>query len=402
MVTAEDTAADPKSRRTPTPDPDKPESRSGMGPQGSKFTIRGDVITDATSKMDPRDREALRWIAGHCKNTNQSHRDVAPLLKQENGQSYAPDSLYAALTGRRANSQVRPIVEAIERYRRTIEERGQTVKSGFIETAIYRKIRALCRKALRRQRMVSIYGNSQIGKTRSVEEYAEKFNHGETHLWRCSVGGGFGQFLRDAAASLHIPQYSGERALREAIIGAVDEFMLLIVDELHEPFGPKGDNVLGVKIVNFLRELYDRKKCGVVLIGTNVFRDAMHGHFKRNLAQTLKRSLPPLNLPNVPPQRDLVRFAEAFGLPPAPDQEVGVRVAYVGDDGEEHTQLLKQNPRVLQDTTVKIDGLGRWITILEEAADLAVEKRRPITWGMVLHAWDSFEKAGQFDEGGAA
>lgn len=374
----------------------EPANRT-TGPAGSNFRIRGDTIQEVTANLPDRQRDALRWLAGYCQRTNQSHRAVAPLLKQPNGEPYSHDSIYHALTGGRTTDQLGNIVEAIERFRKLAEEREETVVTGFIPTLISRRIWANCRKALRRRRVLFIYGPSQIGKTVALEAYAKKFNHGETRYVRLPVGCGFKLFLRLLAEAAHVPMYQHEVALRDAIMGAFDDHMLLIVDEMHEPFGADGKNKLGVKVVNFLRELYDRRKCGLVLCGTSVFREALTlGPFAKNMEQILRRGLPPVQLPAAPTAADLALFAKAYGLGAAPDQEIGVKVTFVDSSGKEQQQTLTQNPSKLQAQVCADDGLGRWIAILQEAEDVAREKRRSLTWGIVLHAWHSFEHDDQF------
>jgi DNA transposition AAA+ family ATPase len=368
------------------------------GPGGSNFTIRGDIISAATAGLSDRPRNAIRWLAGYCQRTNQSHQAVAAKLKKPDGTPYSPDSLYHAFTGGRLERQLDNIVEAIERFQRLTQEREHVTHTGFIENRISRKIWNYCRKVIRRRKVGLIYGPSQIGKTISLEEYAKVFNHGETRYLRLPVGCGFKLFLRLLAAQLHVPIYQNIVDLRDAIIGAVDDHMLLIIDEMHEPFGPDGDQKLGVQIVNFLRELHDRKKCGLILCGTAVFREALTlGGYAKNMQQILRRSLPPLNLPLTPSADDLAKFAEAYGLGPAPDQTMGVKIAFTNDAGRDETEVVKENPFKLQEQVCRVDGLGRWCMILQEAEDIAREKKRPITWGLVLHAWRSFERDVQFD-----
>lgn len=374
--------------------PAAPAQPKGAGPGGSRFGISGDKIQAATSGLPERQRDALRWIAGFCIRTNQSHRDVAPKLKKPNGEPYTHDSLYHALTGGRDTDQLGPMVEAIERFRKLTEEREQVTDTGFIETQISRRIWQQCRKALRRNRILFIWGQSQIGKTFALEAYAKKHNHGETRYLRLPVGCGFMLFLRLLAEALHVPLYQSELGLRDAIIGAVDDHMLLIIDEMHEPFGADGRNKLGVKIVNFLREVYDRKKCGMVLCGTDVFREALTlGIFARNMQQILRRGLPPLQLPKTPSPADLALFARAYKLGDAPDKILGVRVSWIDEAGAEKQDTIEENPLKLQTQIVEDHGLGRWVTILQEAEDLAVEKKRALTWGLVIHAWHSFEQS---------
>ena len=60
------------------------------------------------------------------------------------------------------------------------------------------------------------------------------------------------------------------------------------------------------------------------------------------------------------------------------------------------------NPHKLQEEQIEAIGLGRWITILQEASDLARESKRPITWGAVIRAWHDFEALSEFEDQPAA
>lgn len=401
-ATAEADGAGASTAEPPSFTPATERSPATRGINGSNFKIRGDLITAATAELPERQREALRWLAGHCRDRNLDHKVVATRLLKPDGQPYSGDSVYHALTGGRTEEQLENIVSTIERYRRAQEkiEEGRTnlARAAYVHTAVGKRIWKICRRALLRRRVCFIWGETQTGKTTCLEEYQRKHNHGETHMMRCPARGRFKTFLRLLAISLGVPiAKASEADLRELIIAAVDDHMLLIVDEMHEPFGPNGDAQLGVDIVNFLREVYDRKKCGLVLCGTPIFKEAiLHGPFRRNLAQIWKRGLIPLQLPPVPGTADLVLFARQFGLEAAPDEEIGVRVTFTDDDGAEQKTSLQKNILALQTEVVAKEGLGRWITILEEASDLAREKRRPVTWGLVLHAWHSFEQDASF------
>lgn len=398
--TAPDTAKDDGIDWHARPKPTSPgaDALPAKGPGGSNFAIRGDLITAATSSLSERNRNALRWVAGYCQRTNQSHDAVAAKLKKPDGTPYSKDSLYHALTGGRTEEQLVNIVEAIERFQRITEEREQVTQTGFIENRISRKIWNYCRKVLRRRKVGLIYGPSQIGKSIALEQYAETYNHGETRYLRLPVGCGLLLFLRLLAAELHVPVYQNIMALRDAIMAAVDDHMLIVVDEMHEAFGPDGDRALGVQIVNFLRELHDRKKCGLVLCGTDVFREALElGSYAKNMQQIRRRSLPPLKLPLTPSAEDLAKYAAAYGLGPAPDQTVAVKITFTADTGRDEVEIVRENPAKLQEMVCRVDGFGRWCTIFQEAEDIAREKKKALTWGLVIHAWRSFERDVEFE-----
>jgi len=156
--------------------------------------------------------------------------------------------------------------------------------------------------------------------------------------------------------------------------------MLLIVDECHQCcWASRGRRSL--LALDFVREIHDVRKCGVVLCGTNVFRDEIRlGKDSPMLRQLWLRNILPLQLPDVPTERQLATFAQAYGLSPAPDRSLTPKV--LGDDGADIN--VTGNPADIQKGVIRDDGLGRWLAILQESADLAASQKRRITWGHVI------------------
>lgn len=391
MVTADTPVAD-----TAT---DTKAPHGGATPKGGtthRFRIAFDVVAAATAELPDRDREALRWVAQYGRSKNVAVDEIATKLRKPEGGSYSGDSLYQALTGRREPEQLKNLVVAIEKLREIEEERAGLVDTGFIENTISRRLFAACRKAFIRRKIIFIWGESQIGKTTALRAYKEKFNHGETIYVRMPTGGSMDSFVRELADVLGIPRGNQGEELRRRIIASFDDRMLLIVDEAHECLSEHYAK-RGLRTLNFIREIHDRRGCGIVLSATNVFRDAiLRGPQAKNLRQLWLRGMAPLQLPDRPSIQDLNAFAKAYGLGPAPADEIGVRVNYVDDDGKECAKTITKSPAALQTEVVREFGLGRWNMILQEASDLARERRRPIAWGAVVSAWHAFERLGDF------
>ncbi len=379
------------------------ETEISRTPQGranaSKFGIAGDKIAIATAKLPEPQRIAIRWAEGFCRARNLSHHDLAEMLKKPDGKAYSPDSVYHMFTGGREAEQLDNMVTAIERLRSVETERADQVRVSFIETSLSRRIFSTCRRALLRQKMVFIYGDSQIGKTTALEEYARRHNHGETKYVRVPPGGSYDSFVRELAGVLGIPAGSRTEDLRRRILECFDSRMLLIVDECEECLVDRAGSTKGVNTLNFIRELHDKRKCGVVLAGANIFkRRLLHGHNAPNMVRLVRRGMTPLQLPAVPPKRDLACFAAAYGLPEIDDLEIGIRAPVIDSAGEEKTEKIQHSPLKLQADVIREHGLGRWLMILTEASDLAREKRRAISWGAVILAWHRFEQDAQFAE----
>lgn len=365
------------------------------GQQARRFAIAGDVVAVATADLPDEDRGALRWVAEFGRAKNLPLEEVAAMLKKPDGTSYSRDSLYQALTGRRDPGQLSNIVAAVIKLRAVEEERAGQVETGFIETAVSRRIFAYNRRAFLRRRIGFVIGESQVGKTTAEKEYARVYNHGETTYFRMPTGGSLDACVRELATIKEIPIGNRVEDLRRRLINCFDERNLILVDEAHEALSEHYSAKRGIRTLNFFREIHDRRGTPIVFYGTNVFRDALlRGPHAKNLRQLLLRGLAPLQLADRPGKKDLEVFARAFGLGPAPDEEMGVRVAYLDDDNVEKKETITANVSELQDRIIKEHGLGRWKTILEDAHDTAREKRRALTWSLVIHACHAFERSG--------
>lgn len=363
----------------------------------SRFHIPGDKIALVTADLPEAQREAIRWAAGYCRTKNLHVSEFAGLIKKPNGEAYSKDSVVHMFTGGRTESSLVSMVEAIERLRRVEDARAEQARAPFVETRLAKRIFQLCRRSFLRQKMVFLFGDSQIGKTTALEEYARRHNHGETKYVRMSTGGTLCDFLRELAEVLGLPTGNSMQDLKRRILQCFDSRMLLIVDECEECLRESRYGVRGLDTLNFIREIHDKRKCGIVLAGANIFRQRLyHGGHSLPMQRLVRRGMPPLQLPAVPGQADLTTFAAHFGLPPAPAEIIGVRVTEVDDDGVERRTPVEKSPLALQNEVVRTDGLGRWLMILTEASDTASERRKPISWGYVIHAWHSFTTGEQF------
>lgn len=353
-----------------------------------KFRIPGDVIAKTCENLPDSQRQAIKWAAGYCHQRNLSLEEFGALLRQKNGSPYSADSVYAVFTGRRDASSVENFCAAVETLRRRIEETRPRL-GQFIETSLTRKVFQVCRRAFERKKLTFIFGPSQIGKSTGLDAYAQQHNHGETYLIRMPTRGSLGDFLEELAIRTNIPAQNRHHQLRRRIMECFDDRTLLIVDECHQCFmSHYSDRALAS--LEFCREIWDRRKCGMVLCGTNVFRDQLKTN--RVLRQLWLRGYSPLQLPSEPTEANLSDFAKGFGLPPAEDKTLNVEWIACDDDGRElPPKRVSGNPLKLQQSVIKDHGLGRWLSILEDASDVAKEERGRVTWGRVIIAYRNWQ-----------
>ena len=167
--------------------------------------------------------------------------------------------------------------------------------------------------------------------------------------------------MRVLCHALRISDRLSMNEMRERIIECFDDRMLLIVDECHlSMYGQMYSN----HPLDFIREIFDRKKSGIVLSGTKAFKQEIeHGKLSKMMRQLIRRRVTTLMLPDVPTREDLNTFAAAYGLPPATGEA-----------------------RKLEAKLIETEALGMWLTTLRCAAKIAGKNKAPMNWDNVIAA----------------
>lgn len=364
---------------------DTPTPTTAQGRTQPRWRIPGDVVQRTCENLPDDIRREFKWLNGYARQRDLSQTELGNLLLQPNGKPYSSDSIYQALTGRRNDNEgsLKNLATAIAALRRRVDETSsRTDRSAFVETSLTKRIWATCRTALVRHKLCFIFGDSQIGKTTALAEYARRHNHGETIIVRMPTRGNYCDFIWELARTLGISPHTNRQDLRRRLIESFDDRTLLIVDEAHECLRTNPNDPHHT--LNFLREIYDRRKCGLVLCGTNVLKLGLRS--SKVLKQLWLRGYRPLQLPPAPSQANLAAFATAYGLQPAADRTVRVEIETIDDSGRTTTARREHNPLKLQTDTIRDFGLGRWLNLLEDAADAAADAHKPISWGRVIAA----------------
>lgn len=351
----------------------------------SRWRIPTDVVHKATEGLPDFEKDNVRWLQRHAAGGNFSIQDLAASLKKPNGEPYSPDTLYQVLTGRRTDQGVslRGFAEAVAQYRRQISEVDAEISSAFVHTRTTRKIIAVCRQSLLKRRVGFIFGPPQIGKTITLTYYQQQYNHGETTLVRMPTRGSLTHFLRELSVRVKVPSHLREDEIRRRILDCFDDRTLLIVDEAHQCLMGRAESC--ALTLEFVREIHDRRKCGVVICGTQVLSD--HLQHNKVLRQLWLRRSPGMVL-NLTTESisasELAHFAAAFGLDPAPESKVRVKFVVPGPDGKPVERTHTEVPALLQKRIVSTDGLGAWCKLLEDARDIPGPR---MTWGKVITAY---------------
>lgn len=367
----------------------------------SRWGIPTDTVVRVTESLPEDHRQELRWLQRFGAHGNYSRAELAEMLRKPNGEPYSGDTLYAALTGRRTEqgSSLQPLIDAIRIFRRRQEETTAARSTDFIQTRVSRRIWSICDRARDKGRLAFVFGPTQVGKSVILDEYARTHNHGSTVSVRMPTRGALTQFTAELSSGLRLPRVLREHEARRRIFDSFDPSTLLIVDEAHQCLIGRADT--GGLTLEFIRELHDRRKCGVVICGTEVLASGLRNNpVLRQLWQRRSSSLV-INLGRKSYDHgELAEFSRSFGLDPAPDREIAVSYTTDGPDGQEQTHRIKENPFQLQERIVREDSLGAWCKILEDAKDMAALDGGRMTWGRVITSW-CIGLAAQTAEGGA-
>lgn len=364
--------------------PKQPIERVAQVPR--PWTIAADVVARATATLPEPQREALRWLDQHARTAGLTLRDVSSQITKDDGSPYSIATLYAVLTGKRTEegAGIDRVCESILQYKRRTLETAPRMDTAFIETDLSALMFRAFRTAMNRHRLSFIFGESQIGKTAAAVEFQRQNNHGKTILVRMPTGGAL-TTLSDEMSQLFGIARNNLVGGRRRVMDCFDESNLLIVDECQHALSTRS----GIsRSLEWLREIYDRRHCGVVLIGNYAFKGALENNSV--LKQLWKRRSPGsvVQLPEVPGPRDVARFSAAFGLPPAPTEKLVVRFQVMDEaTGQQVARTYSAVPADLERTVLRRQGLGSWIKLLEDAKDDAAEGKKPMSWGRVLYTY---------------
>lgn len=358
-------------------------------PDVVKFRIPANEVTPALAKLPEPHRVALRWLEGYCRDKDLTKDEIGRLLKKPTGEGYYSfDSIYQTLTGRRSEAglSVDNLVNSIEAFRKIADQRDAQISSGFIMTRLSQRIFAVCRSALLRKKIGFVVGDSQIGKTKNLTEFKRQNNHGRTKYIDTPSGCNYPMFLHAWAEEIGILKWKNLTDLKRQLRNSIDDQMLVIVDNIHRIFRGRTDRSLN--IFDFIQEIHEATGCGVLLSMTNEgLKEIRTGADSKRLEQIWKRRITPLRLPLATPVDDLALFARAFGLEPATDEELSVKLSYFDNKGDKREKIYKDNPLTRQTAVNEQEGLGVWINLLQTAADNAQESGHTLSWAHVLKAY---------------
>jgi DNA transposition AAA+ family ATPase len=324
-----------------------------------------DAYADKLASGDVTEEQLsdVLWLLGHGK----AHRLSIGALARA---SEIDEGTLSKLFRGAYEAKIDKIATRIAGFRELTEQRAAINRADFVETSLVRTLWQVCDTALLFQTIIPVYGDSQTGKTTALEQKAKRDRYGRTIYVRMPDSGQLTEFLVELNAALMESTRTNGHLLKRRPLEVITASTLLIIDEIHQTTLVPGKGSARVGTLEYIRRLWDATKCGLILCGTNAFRDEVEsGRHKAMLEQLRRRGLPPVQLPAVLPRADMDAIAAAYGLPAADDAT-----------------------HELRERLVKTSGLRAYTNFLKSGAKLAERAKAKIAWAHFTSAHDIFAR----------
>jgi len=342
-----------------------PQSNSNITVSAETFKQVLDVA-ERTGDCDGKQRDLAWWFFTFCRSQGLGfgYPEAGKCI------GYDSTTVYRFFHGK-YGAKWSNLCEEIARFKKLNEERSSRVRLDFVETECARDVFAACQAALISQTIAYVYGDPQIGKTTALMEFARRNNHGSTIYVRMPASAGVSRFMRELARAAFVSPDTSVEHIIERIFRRVDDKTLVIIDEAHQAFLSYKKSSQ-IKVLELIREIYDRTGCGMVLCMTSWGREQFtRGNLSLLVEQLRRRGTIKINLPARPSNADIAKIARKFGLD-----------APTGAARETVQEMLHTS------------GLGMLIKFLQNASVYAAKQRKPMTWDHFMVAYDIVRKLG--------
>lgn len=296
------------------------------------WNIAAEDVTAHTKHYDPEARDLLRWLHSWAIIS----RPAKSINEAADAVGVDRTTLYRVYTGKYrkegTGACILPtkLINGIIALKRVEDLRRDKGKVPFVETATTKRIWKALDLCLERGRIGMIWGDSQYGKTSALREYQRRNNHGTTKYICLTPGGGVHELLRSLAKACGISPNSSWAELKDRIAESLDQNNLVIVDEVHQTSATY-QRRSKVTCIEILRWIHDQSGCGMMLVGTNIWKDMLErDRDSKALEQIARRGAVKLQLPDKIPSEDLQAFYTAFELEP-PQGEIAKIMRQLAD-----------------------------------------------------------------------
>lgn len=304
-------------------------------------------------------RDAVLWLNNLGRNDNMTLSSLGDAI------NYSPTVVQRILSGS-YGAGIDKIISGIYRYKALYQARKEAGdKPQYVQTSMAQRIWDAADYARVRQQIVSVIGLTQRGKTTAIKEYAA--TRGATVMVRCPVSPSPGKIIRRMAQALGNTGTGNTDMYMDYLYRTITPQHLIVVDEIHQVI--LQERKLGIRTVETLREIADECGCGMLLIGTKIWCDALNRdlNWKGVLEQIVKRGMT-VALKDALPLRDLRQLWEHYGLP------------------EPDAQTLSFVKSTANDV-----GLGRYTKLLSIGFTIATKADGPYSWQHFRIAADTLD-----------
>lgn len=332
------------------------------------INISAEYITEKTAHLPEEQRDLVRWLFSYARENQMTWDEVSKLSTLSKNVLYKVwHDKYRDPEGNRIGLD--NLCVTLARCKALAQERAAQHRRFFVLTGTATKIHKICDEARVMQTIAFIIGESQVGKTYALEEYAHLNNSGRTIFVRVPAASGVQELMKAIAAACGISSKIPFNKLKAKIKKFLDHTKLLILDEAHLLFETyQRTSVL--RCLETLREIHDECGCGMVICATEVFtKEIESGEFAPMLKQFKRRSTYTLKLPLTPPRADWLAIAAGMGL----EEPVG------------YAELTARQ-------IVATDGLGKLCKFLRKGEQMAGKRKQTFTWDHFTRAYDLIQK----------
>lgn len=248
-----------------------------------RFFVSARVFEAACENYTEEQADIFRWVYHLAREQEWSMNHLGKITK-------IAASTFSKIFRGTYEADVESMARRLQQFREHWQANEGVDRPDFLFTSTADEIFFGCEKAATAKVVVLIHGPYGIGKTEALEEYQRRNNHGKTLYVRCPSNGGVTTFMREIARQIGENGKANADSLRHAIFQNIRKRAhLVIFDELHEIF-LTGRSDMPVRWLEFIREIYDKCRCGIVLCGTQVLPDELRrGKFAKALAQLTDR-----------------------------------------------------------------------------------------------------------------
>jgi len=333
------------------------ENSGEVIPTRQRLNVSGDTMTVKTAGYPKGQRDLVRWLYGYAKDNDWNWGDLETIANISSTTAYR---IWNGIHVDKKSGKYLDISEECDKIEILKEEaaaRAAHGNRGFVETTVFKRISKVCEEALLCNTIAMVYGESQIGKTASLKEFARRNNHGQSVYALMPASAGVQSMMKAIADACHISTRTSFEGLRDRVLRFLDDSKLVILDEVHEAFVSYQKQAT-VKCMSVLRQIQEQTQCGLVLCGTNVFRNQIErGEFAQSLKQLRKRGIWELQLEDSPSKADIALIYRHYKL---------------GKPTGEAVDLVKY---------INVDhGLGKFTKFMARASQVAADRREKFRW----------------------